>query len=73
MYHTGIGCTQVNSFLAGLNIPGIHPKSLAQREKEVAPAFNDVATRSCDDALNKEVEAVINIQRYASSIKNGNF
>ena len=55
MYHTGMGGTHVNNFLAALDIPGIHHKTLKKREEEVAKYIRDVAKDTCEEALEQEI------------------
>lgn len=51
-----MGPTHLNAFMAELNMPGIHHKSLRAREKEVAVAVEAVVKKSCDRALQQEIE-----------------
>lgn len=56
MLHTGLGTTSVNALLACLNIPGISPKSLKAREREVGRKIEDIAKKSCEEYAAKEIE-----------------
>nr|XP_006821803.1 PREDICTED: uncharacterized protein LOC102801212 [Saccoglossus kowalevskii] len=46
--------THVNNFLASLNIPGIHHKTLKKREREAGVGIENVAKRLCVKALTEE-------------------
>jgi hypothetical protein len=54
MLNIGSGATHVNSFLAAMNIPPLHPSSMKKRENEVGKKIIDVANQSCQDALDEE-------------------
>lgn len=56
MLHTGLGTTSVNALLACLYIPGISPKSLKAREREVGRKIEDIAKKSCEEYAAKEIE-----------------
>lgn len=55
MINVGIGEQQMNNILAELNIPSIHHKTLKEREREVGRAFEEVADKSCNNALLDEI------------------
>ncbi len=46
MINAGIGVTQMNTVMTTLNIPGIHHKSMKQREREVAQGIFKVSTQN---------------------------
>ena len=50
-----MGGTHVNTFLSSLNIPPIHHKTLAAREREVSSAIIETARDSCDQSLQEEI------------------
>lgn len=52
MLHT---CS-VNASLACSNIPGISPKSLKAREREVGRKIEDIGYYSCEEYAAKEIE-----------------
>lgn len=54
-----MGAAHMNSFLAALEIPGLHHKSLVDREKEISTAFKITAEASCDDAIEEEKIATL--------------
>ncbi|XP_062608858.1 uncharacterized protein LOC134270633 [Saccostrea cucullata] len=54
MINVGIGEQQINNILAELNIPTIHHKTLKEREREVGRAFEEIADKSCNMALEEE-------------------
>lgn len=56
MVNSGMGVSHVNSFLTGLNLPGIHHKSMKAREREVGRAVKTVARESCNKALQEGIE-----------------
>nr|XP_034328380.1 uncharacterized protein LOC117689936 [Crassostrea gigas] len=55
MINVGIGEQQMNNILAELNIPSINHKTLKEREREVGRAFEEVADKSCNNALRDEI------------------
>ena len=55
MLHSGLGHRQITSFMAAIEIEGLHHKSMKRREKEVEPHVLSVAKESCSDALANEV------------------
>ena len=54
MLNVGIGPTEVNTILGAMNIPGIHHKSLKQRERSMGGVFESSAKQSCKTALMNE-------------------
>ena len=54
MYDTGLGPTEVDRFLADLNISGLSQTSIKQREKEVFCHISKVAEDSLDSSLEEE-------------------
>lgn len=56
MFHTGLGTTAINALLACLNTPGISPKSLKAREREVGRKVEETANKSCEEYAAKEIE-----------------
>ena len=54
MLHAGIGPTHVNALLTSVNLPAVGESTLKAREREVGPAIEEVAKRSCLDALQAE-------------------
>lgn len=56
MLHAGVGPTHVNALLSSMNIPPIARNTLKRREREVGPAVEKVAKRSCTDAFSEERE-----------------
>jgi len=56
MIHAGIGVTHVNAFLTSVNIPPIDAKNMKRKEREIGPAIESLAKKSCTDALWEERE-----------------
>ena len=56
MINAGLGPSQVNTLMADMNIPPVCPKTLKRREREVGPAIESLAKRSCKRALEAEVK-----------------
>ncbi|KAJ7388264.1 hypothetical protein OS493_038886, partial [Desmophyllum pertusum] len=56
MLHAGIGPTHANALLTSINLPAIGQNTLKAREREVGPAIEKVARKSCEDALEVEKE-----------------
>lgn len=54
MVNAGIGERKVNNLLAAMNIPGISPTALKQREREFAKEVNAYSEQSCARALEEE-------------------
>ena len=54
MLHAGIGATEVNNFLAVMDVSPISTKALKKREREIGPAIEREAKRSCTSALREE-------------------
>ena len=54
MYHAGLGQRHVTSFMAALEIPHLHHKSMKAREREICPTISKVAQESCSKALEEE-------------------
>nr|XP_006819930.1 PREDICTED: uncharacterized protein LOC102802238 [Saccoglossus kowalevskii] len=52
--HTGIGERQFNLLLSVLNIPGIHHKSLKEREREAGTVLCNIAQESCKKIIEEE-------------------
>ena len=55
MLDAGIGPSQVNTLLSGMNIPPVCAKTLKGREREVGPVIESMAKRSCKRALEEEL------------------
>ena len=51
MLHAGIGPTHVNAILTSMNVPAVSENTLKAREREVGPVIENVAKRSCLEAL----------------------
>jgi len=56
MIEVGIGPRQVNKFVTALGIPGILAKTLKKREREIQKPLADLATTSCHQAVQEEIE-----------------
>ncbi|XP_044167665.1 uncharacterized protein LOC114976984 [Acropora millepora] len=54
MLHAGIGATHVNALLTSVNLPAVHENTLKAREREIGPALEKIAKRSCKNAIEKE-------------------
>ncbi|XP_044166167.1 uncharacterized protein LOC122950140 [Acropora millepora] len=54
MLHAGIGATHVNALLTSINLPAVHENTLKAREREIGPALEKIAKRSCKNAIEKE-------------------
>ena len=54
MLHAGIGATHVNALLTSINLPTVHENTLKAREREIRPALEKIAKRSCKNAIGKE-------------------
>ena len=54
MFQTGMGPSHVNTFLAALEVPGLHYKAMRDRQKEVSKAIEYVAETSCANVLQQE-------------------
>lgn len=54
MLHAGIGPTHVNALLTSLNLPAVNEKTMKSREREVGPAIETIAKKSCEEALKAE-------------------
>lgn len=54
MLHAGIGPTHVNALLSSINLPAIGQNTLKAREREIGPAIEKVAVKSCEQALEVE-------------------
>lgn len=63
MLHAGMGVTHVNTFLATLEIKGLQPRVLKEREREITGHLQQCAKESCNSALLSEIELS---QRYVS-------
>ena len=44
----------MNAFLTSINLPAVHENTLKAREKEIRPALEKIAKRSCKNAIEKE-------------------
>ena len=55
--HSGAGLTQINNFLAQLNIPPIHHGVIDRRSKEVGVSIEEEAQKSCVEAIEDERQA----------------
>ena len=51
MLHAGIGPTHVNALLSSLNIRTVSEEA---REREIGPAIENIANKSCDLEMEKE-------------------
>ena len=58
MVHAGLGERQLNSLLAGLNIPTVSHKMLGKRQREVGNVIEEVATQSTTAAMKEELNLV---------------
>lgn len=54
--HIGVGQTQLNNFLATLNIPTMNSQLFKMREREIGNSIEKVAKASCDVYLEQEKE-----------------
>lgn len=54
--HIGVGQTQLNNFLATLNIPTMNSQLFKMREREIGNSIGKVAKGSCDVYLEQEKE-----------------
>lgn len=54
--HIGVGQTQLNNFLATLNIPTMNSQLFKMREREIGNSIEKVAKGSCDVYLEQEKE-----------------
>jgi len=62
MLQSGMGVSHMTTFLAALEIPGLHHNSVRERQREVAKAVKRVAESSCLEALQEEL-AITSQQR----------
>ena len=53
--HSGIGESQLSTWLASVNLPVIGHRSLKTREREVGGKIVDVAKLSCQRSLEREL------------------
>ena len=56
MMHSGTGHTQLQNYMATLEIQSPHPTAMKRREQEVEQHVEAVCRKSCTDALNEEIE-----------------
>ncbi|XP_068757667.1 uncharacterized protein [Montipora capricornis] len=54
MLHAGMGPTHVNALLSSLNIPTLCVTTLKAREREIGPAIENIANKSCDLEMEEE-------------------
>ena len=54
MLHAGRGATHVNALLTSINLPAVHENTLKARKREIGPALEKIAKRSCKNAIEKE-------------------
>lgn len=54
MLHAGIGPAYVNALLTSINLPPVGENMLKTREREVGPAMESVAKKSCAEAIDAE-------------------
>lgn len=54
----GLGCSELNKFLACLNIPSISSKTFKEYEREIGTAIETAARTSCVKATVEERELV---------------
>ena len=54
MLHAGIGPTHVNALLTSINLPPVGQNTLKAREREIGPAIESVAKKSCEEAIECE-------------------
>lgn len=54
--HIGVGQTQLNNFLATLNVPTMNSQLFKMREREIGNSIEKVAKASCDVYLEQEKE-----------------
>ena len=64
MYHAGLGQRHVSNFMAALEIPSLHHKSMKAREREIAPSMKKVAEESCKKALQEEIDLTLRRTRW---------
>ena len=69
MLHSGSGTRQIQNFMSVMEIPGLHSKSMKNRENEVASHINDVAVETCTEALMEEVQLINSNNRYEDNNK----
>lgn len=55
MFHTGLGGSHVNSFLAAIEVPGLDHKAQRRHASVLAKHVETVAHDSCEKALREEV------------------
>jgi len=53
MINAGLGEYQMNSFLASVNLPTLSQRHLKKQEREVGLEIETLATKTCDEALQK--------------------
>lgn len=63
MLHAGIGPPHVNALFTSINLPPVSKNILKVREREIGPAIESVAKKSCEEAI--EIE-----KRFWSSEEN---
>ena len=44
----------MNALLTSINLPAVHENTLKAREREIGPALEKIAKRSCKNAIEKE-------------------
>lgn len=54
MVHTGMSASQVNNFLACINIPPVSNRLLNERIKEAGQTIEEIAEESMIDSLSHE-------------------
>ena len=59
MYHSGMGQTQIESFLSTIGVPTMHHKTMKTWEREILPHVAEVAESSCNVALSEEKETLL--------------
>lgn len=67
MLHAGIGPTHVNALLTSINLPPVGQNTLKAREREVGPAIEWVAKKSCAEAIEAEKRCWIDGQQESES------
>ena len=63
MLHAGIGPTHLNALLTSINLPPVGENTPKAREREIGPAIESVAKKSCEETT--EIE-----KRFCSSEEN---
>lgn len=54
MIHTGMNASQVNNFLAAINIPPVSEKVITNKMKEAGLSVEEIAKESMQEAISEE-------------------